>query len=252
MTLCIINPNTSAIMSAKIDAAARAVAGQGDIVTLTSRHGPASIEGHFDEALAIPGILEHIQQYGAGEARFDGYLIACFGDPGLAAARELASVPVLGIAEAAMHTACLIGSRFSIVTTLSRTIPIAERLVRDYGLTGRCARIRACDLPVAALEETDGEARRRLLGECRRALAEDGSDTLVLGCAGMADLTAWLGDKLGVPVVDGVAAGVRLLESLTALQLNPAKRHDRATPILKPISGAFAHLSPTHASRTPT
>ena len=104
MQIRIVNPNTTWSMTRLIGAAAASVAGPGTVVEAVSpAMGPASIESHYDEALAVPGLLSEIER---GEAEgVDGYVIACFGDPGLEAARELASGPVVGIAEAAMRTA---------------------------------------------------------------------------------------------------------------------------------------------------
>ena len=242
--LHVINPNTSTVMSEKIGIAAQRASRLAQVTTLTSRHGPASLESHFDEALAIPGLLEQVDliQRDGGS---DGILVACFGDPGVAAVREMVDVPVFGIAEAAMRTAAALGSRFSVVTTLARTLPIIDRVVRDSGVERACARLRACEIPVSSLEHTGDASRRLLLEECRRALAEDEIDTLVLGCAGMADLNEWISQELQVPVIDGVAAGVQLLESFAHLGLRPAKRFDRATPPPKPVMGAFAALART-------
>ena len=236
MRIKIINPNTTWSMTEKIGACARAVAHAGtEIVAVSPAMGPVSIESHYDEALATPGLLAEIA---AGEAAgVDGYLIACFGDPGLKAARELARGPVLGIAEAAMHAASFIGSRFTVVTTLARTMGQAHHLAEAYGMARFCARVRACELPVLELEDPRSNARARILDECRRALDEDGCDVLVLGCAGMADLCRSLSEELGVPVIDGVSAGVTLLESLVSLGLKTSKRGELAHPLPKPMTG---------------
>jgi allantoin racemase len=213
----VINPNTSESMTATIDASARAAAGPGTRVeAVTSPTGPASIESHYDEALAVPGVLSAIA---AGEAAgADAYVLACFGDPGLDAARELARGPVLGIAEAAMHAATLVGRSFSVVTTLGRTTGRARDLARHYGFEHRCAGVHACEIPVLDLE-TDPQARTTITEACRDALVRDSSDVIVLGCAGMADLCAAVSADVGAPVVDGVAAGVVLAESLVRLGL---------------------------------
>ena len=238
MRIKIVNPNTTWSMTEKIGACARAAARPGtEIVAVSPAMGPASIESHYDEALAVPGLLQEIA---AGERDgIDGYVIACFGDPGLKAARELARGPVVGIAEAAMHLASLVAPRFSVVTTLSRTIGQAWHLAEAYGMDRFCANVRACELPVLELEAPGSEARERIVEECRRALAEDGSDAIVLGCAGMADLCAHIGGVLGVPVIDGVAAGTQLVESLVHLGLRTSKRGELAFPPCKPMSGAL-------------
>ena len=229
----VINPNTTASMTAKIGEAARkAAAGGTKIVCVSPEMGPVSIEGHYDEAIALAGLLAEVAK---GEAEgADGYVIACFGDPGLLAAREIAAGPVVGVAEAAMHLAALLATGFSVVTTLERTCVIAEQLVRNYGMERTCRRVRAADVAVLDLENPASAARATILAECRRALAEDESGAIVLGCAGMADLCRELAHELGVPVVDGVAAAVKLVEALVGLDLRTSKVGDLAYPLRKP------------------
>ena len=242
MRIKVINPNSTAAMTAVIAAAARAAASPGtEIVAATSPSGPASIEGHYDEAVSVIGLLEEIR---AGERDgCDGYVVACFGDPGLLAAREAARGPVLGIAEAAMHAASFLSTGFSVVTTLGRTRVIAEHLLRNYGMEHHCRRVRATELAVLELDDPASDARARILDECRRALDEDGSGAIVLGCAGMADLAADLQRELGVPVIDGVGIAVRFVEALCGLGLSTSKRGDLAAPIRKPYAGALAGMA---------
>jgi len=239
MHIKIINPNTSRSMTEKIGACARAVADAGTtIVAVSPAMGPASIESHYDEALAVPGLLQEIA---AGERDgVDGYVIACFGDPGLKAARELARGPVLGIAEAAMHTASFLGGSFSVVTTLARTIGQARHLAEAYGMARFCANVRACELPVLELERPGSGARERIVDECRRALEEDGAEVIVLGCAGMTDLCDHIAQTLGVPVVDGVSAATLQVQALVRQRLRTSKRGELARPLPKPITGLLA------------
>ncbi len=242
MRIKVINPNTTQSMTATIVAAARAAAGTGtEILGATSSTGPVSIEGHYDEAVAAVALLQEIRR---GEAEgCDGYVIACFGDPGLLAAREAARGPVIGIAEAAMHAASFVATGFSVVTTLGRTRIIAEHLVRAYGMAQHCRRVRATELSVLALEDPASEARRIIIDECRRALDEDGSGAIVLGCAGMAELARDLTDLLGVPVIDGVGVAVKFVEALVSIGLATSKRGDLAFPIPKPYLGPLASMS---------
>ncbi len=232
MRINVVNPNTSAAMTATIAAAALVRAAPGtQIVARTSRRGPVSIEGHHDEAMAVPGLLDAIR---AGESEgCDAHVVACFGDPGLRAAREIAGAPVIGIAEASMHLASLVATHFSIVTTLPRTIVIAEHLAMTYGMERICRRVRAIDVAVLDLHDPDSGAADRLAAECRRALDEDDSGAIVLGCAGLADLAAGLAETLGVPVVEGVSAAVKLAEALAGLGLSTSKRGDYAFPLAK-------------------
>jgi allantoin racemase len=243
MRIKVINPNTSASMTALIRAAAQAVAGPGvEIEAVSPRHGPASIEGHYDEALACVGLLEEVRR---GEAEgVDAYVIACFGDPGLDAARELARGPVIGIAEAAMRSASYLATGFSVVTTLKRTNVITQHLVDKYGVRRHCRRVRATEIAVLDLENPATDAYRTILAECRRALSEDDCGAIVLGCAGMADLCQRLGDELGVPVIDGVAAATVTAEGLVRAGLATSKRGDYAPPLPKTYAGLVAALAP--------
>ncbi|MGW4773150.1 aspartate/glutamate racemase family protein [Nocardia sp. NPDC004278] len=235
MRIRVVNPNTTRAMTDTIEQCAKAVAGPGTLLdAVTAEMGPASIESHYDEALSVPGVLAAIER---GEQEgVDGYVIACFGDPGLDAARELASGPVIGIAEAAMHTASHLGRGFSIVTTLSRTIGRATDLVDRYGMRCHCRGVHACEIPVLALE-TDPDARKIVTEACRDAVDADGSDAIVLGCAGMADLCNHIRDEIGVPVIDGVAAATLTVQSLITLGLRKSGRGEFATPPPKPYTG---------------
>lgn len=250
MLIRVINPNTSAAMTALIGESARAAAGPGVLVeAVNPAMGPASIESHYDEALSVPGLLAEIA---AGEAQgADGYVVACFGDPGIDAARELARGPVIGIAEAAMHAASYLGRAFSVVTTLGRTRGRAWELVDRYGLRAVCRSVRACEVPVLDLE-SDPTAPARILDECRAALELDGADVVVLGCAGMADLCAALSAELGIPVIDGVSVATVLVSGLARLGLATSYRGEYAAPPGKPYTGLLAGFggppAPTHAT----
>ncbi|MFC4037778.1 aspartate/glutamate racemase family protein [Dactylosporangium siamense] len=232
MRILVVNPNTTAEMTAKIELSARAVAGPGTHVeAVTSTMGPASIESHYDEALSVPGILAAVRAHPA-----DGTVIACFGDPGLEAARELADGPVVGIAEAAMHAAALLGRGFSVVTTLDRTRGRAWDLAGRYVAAGVCRGVHACDIPVLELDR-DPTVTDRVVAVARAALAADSSDVIVLGCAGMADLPAVVSKRVGVPVVDGVAAATLLVQSLVTLGLSTSKHGEFAPPPPKRYTG---------------
>jgi allantoin racemase len=163
----------------------------------------------------------------------DGFVLACFGDPGLDACRELASGPVVGIAEAAMHLATLLGRSFSIVTTLARTMGQAEHLVHRYGYAAKCRSIYACEVPVLGLHDPASEARKLVVDHCRRAVEYDEADSIVLGCAGMADFCTDVSEQVGVPVIDGVTAGVLLVESMVKLGLRTSTRSEYAAPLPK-------------------
>src|SRR6266702_5931172 len=250
MRIKLINPNTTERMTLAMDRCAREVASERtEIISVSATMGPPSIEGYYDEARASLALLQEIEK---GEKEgMDGYVIACFGDPALYAARELARGPVIGIAEAAMHAASVLAPGFSVVTTLARTCGMAWHLAERYGMKRFCRNVRATDVAVLDLDKPGSAARRIILDECRRALDEDGSDAIVLGCAGMAELCAEIEDALGAPVIEGVTAAVKWTEALVALRLSTAKRGDYARPLAKRYDGALESFSPTEADPNP-
>src|SRR5476649_2522618 len=222
MRILVVNPNTTAAMTLKIGQAARAAAAAGtEIIAVNPPDGPVSIEGYYDEAFSVPGLLAEIAK---GEAsKVSAHIIACFDDTGLEAARSFASAPVIGIGEAAFHLASLLGHRFSVITTLSRSIAAIENNLLKYGLAGRCARVRACEVPVLSLHDPASNASALIGSEIELAKREDSAEVIVLGCAGMAELAARLSEKHGLPVVDGVASPVKLAEALGALRLTTSQ-----------------------------
>jgi len=240
--LCIVNPNTTASMTAKIGEAAMAAASSGvEIRASNPDFGPPSIEGYFDEAFAVPGLIAEMGK--APDA--DAFIIACFDDTGLEAARSFARAPVIGIGEAAFHMASLIAEKFSVVTTLARSIAPIEKNLTKYGLIARCARVRAANVAVLALEEPGSSARKTIAAEILRALDEDGAEAIVLGCAGMTDLARDLEAEAGVPVLDGVACAVSLAEAMVRLGLRTSKRNTYAAPLAKAYAGDFGGFSPS-------
>ncbi|MEP7298764.1 MAG: aspartate/glutamate racemase family protein [Burkholderiales bacterium] len=243
MHIRVINPNTTARMTALIGSAARAVAGPDtEIIAVSPSFGAPSIECHLDDVWAAAGVAEQVRR--GEEEGVDAYVIACFGDPGLHAAREIARGPVIGIAEAAFHAASLVATGFSVVTTLTRTCVIAEHLVLQYGFERRCRGIHGTDIAVLELEDPASDAYARILASAQRALADDHSGAIVLGCAGMADLCHRLQGELGVPVIDGVAAAVVFAEGLVRIGVGTSKRGDYAPPLVKGYTGLASPFSP--------
>ena len=241
MRILIVNPNTTAAMTEAIGRAGRRAASAGtEIIAVNPADGPASIEGYYDEAFSVPGLLAEIAK---GEAAgVSAHIIACFDDTGLEAARCASSAPVIGIGEAAFHLASMLGHRFSVITTLSCSIAAIENNLLKYGLAGRCGGVRACELPVLSLDDPASDAAAKIGAEIELAKQQDKAEVIVLGCAGMADLAALLAARHGVPVIDGVASAVKLAEALAALGLKTSKVGAYALPRPKPYVGAFASL----------
>ena len=242
MKIKVINPNTTLSMTRSIGETARAAVSEGTIIEAVSPSmGPVSIEGHYDEALASVGVIDEVRK---GEADgVDAYVLACFGDPGLMAARELATGPVIGIAQAAFHAASFAGRSFAIVTTLGRTLGRARDLVLEYGFERQCVAYRACEVPVLGLESDEEGSYQALEAECLDVLDSTHADAIVLGCAGMAKMCARLSDRLGVPVVDGVAAGAAFAESLVRIGVGTCKTGEFAAPLPKQVDGLLESFS---------
>ncbi|WP_425073393.1 aspartate/glutamate racemase family protein [Sagittula sp. S175] len=230
MKLLLINPNTTASMTQKAAVAARKVARPDtEIIATNPAHGPYSIEGFYDVAQCLPGLLEEAARH----KDVDAVIIACFDDTGLDAMRCLVDVPVIGIGEAGYHAASMVAHRFSVVTTLSRSVAgITDNLMR-YGLATKCASVRATDIPVLKLEEGDPACLDQIRDEIRAAISQDKAEAIVLGCAGMADLMQQLSAEFGIPVIDGVSCAVGLAEAMVAAGLSTSKAGAYAAAVHK-------------------
>jgi len=232
MKLAIINPNSTESMTLKCkEVAMKFKNSDTEIWASNPTDSPKSIEGHYDEVRSLPGLMDEIlkaKQWGA-----DAYVIACFDDPGIAAARELVDGPVIGICEAAMHMTSIISSSFSVVTTLNRSVPIIEELVHKYGKERVCRKVRAADIPVLSLEDRACNAMEKIESEILKAVEEDNCEAIILGCAGMADLTIKLSQKCNIPVVDGVLCAIKMAEAMVGAKLMTSKINTYSYPILK-------------------
>ncbi|MGJ7580782.1 aspartate/glutamate racemase family protein [Variovorax sp. RHLX14] len=235
MRLLIINPNISESVTALIEAEARRSASPGTQITMqTAAFGVAYIETRFEALIGAYATAQRAAEHHAGH---DAVIVAAFGDPGLAGLREVLSVPVLGMTESALATACLLGHRFSIVAISQRIQAWYREVVEANGLIGRLASIRALDRPLASIGSVQDEHADALRELCERAVREDGAEVIVLAGAPLAGLARSLRGQLPVPVVDGVSSAVRHAETLIALQPGKAVEGSFAPPPTKPNTG---------------
>lgn len=234
MKILAVNVNTTGTMTQLIADAAQAAASPGtEIVGVTPTFGADSVEGNVESHLAAVAMLDAVSHY---EGDFDAVIVAGFGEHGKEALMELLDVPVIDMTEAAALTAQLLGYRYGVVTTLDRAVPLIEDRLLAFGLSEHCACVRSTGLAVLELED-ESRAVAAITEQARIAVEEDRAEVIVLGCGGMAGLDRRLTQELGVPVVEGVAAAVRLAESLHALGLATSKVRTYAPPRPKAMQG---------------
>ncbi len=239
--ICIINPNTTTSMTEVIDNAAKKYAGlDTEIISTQPKNGPESIEGYYDEAFCIPGLIEEIKD----NIDADGYIIACFDDTGLDAIRSITDKPVIGIGEAAYHVASLVSENFSVITTLTRSINPLKHNLKKYGLFEKCVSVTAIEVPVLDLEEISEDNLDKLNKGIEKTILEDNSEAIILGCAGMSNLAKDLELSHGLPVIEGVSSAVVLIEGLINLQIKTSKIGSYALPRDKNYAGYLSKFRP--------
>ncbi|MEU8488788.1 MULTISPECIES: aspartate/glutamate racemase family protein [unclassified Streptomyces] len=233
MRILVVNVNTTASMTESIGAQAAAVASPGtEIVPLTPPFGAESVEGNYESYLAAVAVMEAVRSY---PHPFDAVIQAGYGEHGREGLQELLDVPVVDITEAAASTAQFLGHRYSVVTTLDRTVPLIEDRLKLAGLADRCASVRASGMAVLDLESDEEAAVEAIVEQAAQAVERDKAEVICLGCGGMAGLTERVVQRTGVPVVDGVAAAVTIAESLVRLGLSTSKVRTYAAPRPKAI-----------------
>lgn len=234
MKILVVNVNTTEAMTNAIGEAAREVANPGtEIIELTPSIGADSVEGNFESYLAAVAVMDAVTNY---DGPYDAIIQAGFGEHGKEGLMELFDVPVVDITDAAAHLSYLLGYRYSVVTTLDRAAPLIEERLLTSGLDSHCASVRATGLGVLELEDED-VARAAIKAESIKAIENDGAEVIALGCGGMAGLDVQISAELGVPVVDGVKAAVKLAESLVDLNLTTSKILTYAPPRPKVVLG---------------
>lgn len=247
MRLLVINPNISTSVSDLIGVEARRAASPGTEINMaTASFGVAYIETRLEAVIAGYAVACAAAEHGAGH---DGVVVAAFGDPGLGGLRELLDVPVVGMTEAALMSACMLGQRFSIIAISHRIAAWYRECVEANGLGGRLASIRSLDRPLANIATVQEDHTARLSELSEAAVREDGADVLILAGAPLAGLARSLEGRLPVPVVDGVSSAVRHLESLVSLRPGIARAGSFARPPVKPNKGLPPALAALLAER---
>ena len=239
--ICIINPNTTRAMTQKIDSTAKKFASADtQIVSVEPNVGPESIEGFYDEAFCIPGLVEEIEKHSDA----DSYIIACFDDTGLEVIRSITEKPVIGIGEAAYHIATMVAGNFTVITTLSRSIRPLTHNLKKYGLFENCVKVTAIEVPVLDLENISKDNLNKLNKGIQDTIENDNAESIILGCAGMADLAKSLETKHQLPVIEGVSSAIVLAESLVNLKIKTSKVGSYAIPRKKEYLGYLNKFKP--------
>ena len=218
-SLIIINPNSSTTVTDGIDAAIEPLRSFGvPIKSLTLAAGPKGIESQRQADLTIVPMLT----LAAAQADAAGYVIACFGDPGLHALRDQTDLPVVGIQEAAVMTALSLGQRFGVIAIMPASIPRHLRSFGAMGVLDRLAGDRALGLGVADLASAD-KSLSAMIATGKALRDTDGADVLIMGCAGMAQYRQLIEDATGLPVVEPCQAAAAMALGHIALRQSHRK-----------------------------
>lgn len=230
MRILVINGNTTPQVTASIELAAMKAALPGtEIHAVTPSIGPATVEGYLDGQLSAIGVCEEIALH---QQNADVFVIACFSDPGLYAAREFSEKPVIGIAEAAMLTAVQLGHTFGLITPQRRLHPVLQDLVNTYGFSSRLAGIQIVDMNVAEAATAGPEQQALFRDAARRSIEEDGAEAVILAGAVLSGLEDELSRDLAMPVIDPVKCAVGQAQALVAAGFG--FRSGRAFPSQQP------------------
>jgi allantoin racemase len=211
-----------------------------EVEALTARSGPSAIETAAEEVTAAAEVLRLIR----GASGVDAYLIACFGDPALEAARELTDAPVVGIGEAAYRAALMVARRFAVITTLARGIPDLENGMDRLGVRHGCVGVVPLGIPVAEQGAEFGATNEAIVAAGRQAVEGLGAEALVLACGGMAQVEAEVRERVGVPATNGVGFGALLAHALWRAGLRTSKVGSLAPPDETGAVAQAAALSP--------
>ncbi len=241
MKLLLVNPNVTETVTARMaDEARRAAAPETTVDAVTARFGAAYIENRVEAAIAAHAVLDCLAEH---SATYNAAIISAFGDPGLAAARELLDIPVVGLAEAALLNAWPFGRRYSIVALTPRLGRWFEECAQEHGLAGRLAAVRCLDVPIPDIGRAKEQLGELIISLCNKTVAEDGAEIVILGGGPLAGLARERADAVPVPLLDGVSCAVSHAETLVRLGPRPATKGSFATPPAKSTKGLSRSLT---------
>ncbi len=234
INICLINPNTSIAMTIAIEAGAKSVASSNTrIIAVNPDSGPISIEGYYDEVFSLPGLLTKVKEHKDSDA----FIIACFDDTGLDAARAMTNKPVLGIGQSACYIASMLSETFGVITTLDISVPILKNNIYKMGFSKRCTSVTSVEIPVLDLEKQSKLAIGKIRAEISRLICEKKVESIVLGCAGMVEFANSLEKEFSIPIIEGVSAATVLSEGIVKMNKSTSKIGGYAFPRQKEYIG---------------
>jgi len=234
LKILVINPNSSKSVTDHIRHELMKIKrSDTELTVINPEHGPVSIESAYDETLSAFHTMDLVKQ-----ANVDGYhaiVLACFSDPGLDAAKEISDIPVIGIEEATLHMAAMLGHRFSIMTGMRRRIPTREWHARMRGVESFYASSPSLDMGVLEMDANPEKAKKRILDLARKCVEEDRAEVIVLGCAGLAGYAEDIERELGAVVLDPTSVAFKMAEAMVDLKLHHSKAGRFSKPPVKEI-----------------
>jgi len=247
MRILVANPNTSIGVTDRLVAAGKLVASPGtELLPMTAPRGVPYIATRAEAAIGAAAALEMLAER---RGDIDAAIVAAFGDPGLGGARELFDFPVVGMAEAAMLTACMLGRSFGIVSFSRSLEPWFAEIVTWHGLSGRCAAIRTLDEGFHSIDDVQEEKEQVLIDLALRTVKDDDADVVILAGAPLAGLANKIRERVPVPLVDGIQAAVTMAEGLVRLKPRKATVGTYRRPAAKDSKGLPSALADVIAHR---
>lgn len=208
--------------------------GDTEVEVVSLKDGPESVESYYLEAYASPRVLDIIKN---ADGRYDGFLVNCFADPGVRAAREITDVPVIGPGEASMLTASMLGHKFGVAAINKKQVAALDIKVMEMGIIQRFAGARAVNIGVSSLLDAPQETVEEVIKAADFLIRERGAEVIVLGCTGMAYLAEDIKKRLTVPVIEPALTALKLLETLIDMGLTHSKEALYSNPFKKQKKG---------------
>lgn len=229
MKILVVNPNTNPKNTKVIEDAIKPYTPTGfKIDVVNPEKGPIGLESYYHNYLAAVEVHKVIVD--AEKNGYNGVVIACYGDPGIEAAKELVKIPVVGITEASYALARMLATKFLVVVSAETAVPRQIRYIKSLGIPDFQYAVRPIGLTVLGVMSDRMSAKDLIAENCKIALKETGSELIVMGCSGFSGLRADLEDQLQVPIIDPVVAGVHVCTTLIRMGLAQSKVSTFKTP----------------------